>query len=71
MGAVHLDGCAAHLIGGVHTGGGTAHIGLDECQIVFFGMICTDAAMHASRCKPLGRADAARNFFILHKDKSP
>ena len=68
MGAVHLDGCAADLIGGVHTGSGTAHIGLDECQIVFFGMICTDAAMHASRCKTLGRADAARNFFILHKD---
>ena len=36
VGAVHLDGCAADLVGGVHTGGGTAHVRLDECQIVFF-----------------------------------
>ena len=28
----------------------------------------TSAAVHASRCKPLGRTDAAHNFFILHKD---
>ena len=49
-----LDGCAADLIGGVNTGGGTAHLRLDECQIVFFIMICADAAMHASRCKTLG-----------------
>ena len=68
VGTVHLDGCAADLVGGVHTGGGAAHVRLDECQIVFFGMICTDAAMHASRCKALGRADAARNFLILHND---
>ena len=36
VGAVHLDGCAADLVGGVHTGGGAAHVRFDECQIVFF-----------------------------------
>ena len=36
VGAIHLDGRAADLIGGVDTGGGTAHLRLDECQIVFF-----------------------------------
>ena len=64
VGAVHLDGCAADLIGGVDTGGGTAHLRLDECQIVFFIMICADAAMHASRRKALGGTNAARNFLI-------
>ena len=68
VGAVHLDGCAADLVGGVHTGGGAAHVRFDECQIVFFCMVCADAAVHASRCKALGRADAARNFLVLHND---
>ena len=36
VGAVHLDGCAADLIGGVNTGGGAADVGLDERQIVLF-----------------------------------
>ena len=68
VGAVHLDGCAADLVGGVNTGGGAADVGLDERQIVFFAVICPDAAMDTGCCKTLGRADAARNFLILHND---
>ena len=48
------------------TGCGAADVGLDECQIVFFTVIRPDAAMDTGRCKTLGRADAALNFFILH-----
>ena len=66
VGAVYLDGCAADLVGGVNTGGGAADVGLDERQIVLFTVICPDAAMDTGCCKTLGRADAARNFFILH-----
>ena len=66
VGTVYLDGCAADLVGGVNTGGGAADVGLDECQIVLFTVICPDAAMDTGCCKTLGRADAARNFFILH-----
>ena len=66
VGAVHLDGRAADLVGGVDTGCGAADVGLDECQIVFFTVIRPDAAMDTGRCKTLGRADAALNFFILH-----
>ena len=66
VGTVYLDGCAADLIGGVNTGGGAADVGLDERQIVLFTVICPDAAMDPGCCKTLGRADAARNFFILH-----
>ena len=66
MGAVHLDGRTADLVGGVHARSSAAHLGLDERQIVFFAVICPDAAMDTGCCKTLGRADAARNFFILH-----
>lgn len=66
VGAVYLDGCAADLVGGVNTGGSAADVGLDERQIVLFTVICPDAAMDTGCCKTLGRADAARNFFILH-----
>ena len=66
MGTVYLDGCAADLVGGVDAGGGAADVGLDERQIVLFTVICPDAAMDTGCCKTLGRADAARNFFILH-----
>ena len=59
--AIHLDGCAADLVGGVDTGCGAADVGLDECQIVFFTVIRPDAAMDTGRCKTLGRADAALN----------
>ena len=66
MGAVHLDGRTADLVGGVHARSSAAHLGLDERQIVFFAVICPDAAMDTGGGKALGRADAARNFLILH-----
>ena len=36
MGAVHLDGRTADLVGGVHARSSAAHLGLDERQIVIF-----------------------------------
>ena len=66
VGAVHLDGSAADLIGGVNTRCRAAHVRLDEGQIVFLGVARPDAAADACGCKPLGRADAARYFLILH-----
>ena len=66
MGAVHLDGRTADLVGGVHARSRAAHLGLDERQIIFFAVICPDAAMDTGGGKALGRADAARNFLILH-----
>jgi hypothetical protein len=68
MSAVHLDGRTADLVGGVHARSSAAHLGLDERQIVFFAVICPDAAMDTGGGKALGRADAARNFLILHND---
>ena len=51
-----------------YPGGGAAHLRLDECQIVFFRMVGPDAAVDTRSRKTLGRADAARNFLILHND---
>ena len=48
------------------TGCGAADVGLDKCQVIFFTVIRPDAAMDTGGGKALGRADAARNFFILH-----
>ena len=66
VGAVHLDGCAADFICGIHTGRCAADVRLDQRQIVFFIVVGTDAAMDARRRETLGRADAARYFFIRH-----
>ena len=38
----------------------------DKYENLQFTVICPDAAMDTGCCKTLGRADAARNFFILH-----
>ena len=66
VGAVHLDGSAADLIGGVNARCRAAHVRLDEGQIVFLGVACPDAAADACGCKTLGRADAARYFLVTH-----
>ena len=51
VGAVHLDGSAADLIGGVNA----------RCRAAR-----PDAAADACGCKTLGRADAARYFLVTH-----
>ena len=60
VGAVHLDGCAVDLVGGVAARPGAADIGDDQRQIALC-VVMPDAAMHPGGRKPLGRTDAARD----------
>ena len=58
--AVHRDGCAVDLVGGIAARARAADVRLDQRQVEL-GMVMTDAAMHTRRGKALRRTDAAGN----------
>ena len=60
--AVHRDGCAVNLVGGVAACARAADIRLDKRQVEL-GMVMADAAMHARCGKSLRRTDAAGDGF--------